>query len=54
MEDQDEKETLNARRMKGIDEVLEAVEFVIDTHFFNQFSEKSDFSETCDRKPKVD
>ena len=43
MEDRDEKETLDARRIKGIDEVLEAVEFVIDTHFFNQFQKSPIF-----------
>ena len=37
MEDREKKDTLDARRINGIDEVLEAVEIVIDTHFFNQF-----------------
>ena len=30
---------LNAMKMKSITEVLEEVEVLIDTHFFNEFSE---------------
>ena len=30
---------IRAKRAKSIDEVLEEVEVLIDTHFFNEFSE---------------
>ena len=37
-EDREKKEVLKARKIKSIDEVLEEVETVIDTYFFNEFS----------------
>ena len=33
------RETLKALRMKSIADVLEEVEVLIDTHFFNEFAE---------------
>ena len=37
-EDREKKEVLKARKMKSSDEVLEEVDTVIDTYFFNEFS----------------
>ena len=39
MEEREKTEVLRSQRMKSIAEVLEEVEIVIDTHFFNEFSE---------------
>ena len=39
MEGRAKSEMLNAMKMKSITEVLEEVEVLIDTHFFNEFSE---------------
>ena len=39
IEERAKKEKLKAIKMKSIDDVLEEVEIVIDTHFFNEFSE---------------
>ena len=39
MEERERKLVLRAKRTKSIDEVLEEVEVLIDTHFFNKFSE---------------
>ena len=38
LEEGAKKELLKARKLKNIDEVLEEVEVLIDTHFFNEFS----------------
>ena len=39
MEEREKSETLKAWRTKSIAEVLEEVEVLVDTHFFNEFSE---------------
>ena len=39
MEEREKSETLNAWRTKNIKGVVEEVEVLIDTHFFNEFSE---------------
>ena len=39
LEEREKNQMLKAKRMKSIVEVLEDVEVLVDTHFFNQFSE---------------
>ena len=40
IEERENDWVIRAKRMKGITEVLEVVEVLIDTHFFNKFSER--------------
>ena len=37
MEESQKTQVLRAKRRKSIDEVLEEVDVLIDTHFFNEF-----------------
>ena len=39
MSELEKNHVLQAKRMKSIEDVLEEVEVLIDTHFFNKFSE---------------
>ena len=39
MEPHEKTQIVRVKRMKSIDEVLEEVEVLVDTHFFNEFSE---------------
>ena len=40
MEEQEKDQTLRARRIMSIREVLEEAEVVVDTHFYDEFSKK--------------
>ena len=55
MEGSAKSEKLKAVRMNSIAEVLEEVEVLVDTHFFNEFSETVfDVSEKGHRQPRFD
>ena len=41
LEECEKNDILRAKRMKSISDVLEEVEILIDSHFFNEFSKKS-------------
>ena len=55
LEEREKTRMLQTKRMKSIEEVLEEVEVLVDTHFFNEFYETElAFSEACAGKPGFD
>ena len=49
LEEREKEQILNVKRMKSMEDVLEEVEVLIDTHFFNKFWEMTK-SSTCLRQ----
>ena len=44
MDEREKDQILQAKRLKSIDDVLEEVGVLIDTHFFNEFTETKSFA----------